>query len=173
MRKHSNNRLFSYKKRERICWRNCNICKPFRIWILLQTCICKYKCSVCTHIAIRNYHQEECGYQLCTRFRLQDLKARTKCICCRMACSWYHTVSIPHLHHHYPIIKVIIQKQLFCLLRCHTFLLSQFNQFCNITFCSCICSRIYDRSTGDIICTFIFLNLLFASNKHQISNSFF
>ena len=53
---------------------------------------------------IRYYDYEESGYEFCTWFCLQDLKAWTKCICCRVACSGYHSVCIFHLNHHYTII---------------------------------------------------------------------
>ena len=47
----------------------------FWIWVLLQSAVRKDECSVCAHIAVRHYHDEECRYQLGSRLRLQDLKA--------------------------------------------------------------------------------------------------
>ena len=67
---------------------------------ILKEGICKDKGTVCTVFAIRNDHQEECGYQFCTWFCFQDLQTWTQCISGRMACSGYHTVCIAHLYHH-------------------------------------------------------------------------
>ena len=47
----------------------------------------KIKVPFAPHVAVRNDHQEESGNQFCSRFCLQDLKARTKCVCSGVACS--------------------------------------------------------------------------------------
>ncbi len=99
---------FLNKKLEGFCRRCCDCRKLFRSRVLVQTGVSKYKCTVCTIFAIRNYHQEECGYKFCSRFCFQDLQTWTKCICCRMACTGYHTVCITHFYHHYTIVWVLV-----------------------------------------------------------------
>ena len=96
--------IFSCQQFERICRRKCDCCKFLRIRILLKSGITKQECSVGTHLTIRYDHDKECAYELCSRFCLQDLKAWTKCVSCRVACSGYHSVCIPHLNHHYTIV---------------------------------------------------------------------
>src|SRR5699024_3816237 len=124
MRKHCHSRLCSYKLFEALCGGNCDCCKLFRCRILIQTAVTEYKCSVFSHITVRYYHDTECGYKLCSRFRLENLQTRTKCVSCRMACSGNHSVCVAHLYHHYSVIWIVGQKKLSCLFLSHTFFLS-------------------------------------------------
>ena len=144
-----------------------------RIRVLLQSGISEDKCTVVSHVTVRNYHKEKCGYKLCARFRLQDLKGWTKCVSRGVACTGYHTVCISHLHHHNAIIQIIGQKQFSCLIFCHALFLSELDKFCDIRLCLVICRRIYDLCSGNIICTFVFLDFLFAADKDQVSDPLF
>ena len=99
------------------------------------------------HITVRYYHKEESGYKLCSRLCLQDLKARAQRICCRMACSGYHTVCIAHFHHHNTIVQISCSEEVLlpALLSC--LFLSELYQLRNISLCLVIRCRIHDRRT--------------------------
>ena len=173
--KHSYDWLLLNKKFEGLSGRCCDCGKFIRCRVLVQTRISKYECTVCAILAIRNYDQEECGYKLGSRFCLQDLKAWTKCICCRVACSGYHSVCITHLNHHYTIVWVLSMKDLFRFLRCHSFFCSQFYEFINVCLSSVRCLRIYDLCAGNIkaaLCCFL-VDLFLITDEDDLGNSLF
>ena len=66
--KHCYDRLFAGQRLEGICGRDGDVRQLLRIRVLLQSGIREDKCAVRTHIAVRNNHQEERGYELGSGF---------------------------------------------------------------------------------------------------------
>ena len=68
--KHSNSWLVSGQHAVGLCGRLCDCSQLFRIRVLVQTAVTEYEYTVIAVLAVRNYHQEECGYEFCARFGL-------------------------------------------------------------------------------------------------------
>ena len=124
-------------------------------------------------LAIRNVHKEEGRNKFCARSCLKDLKARTKCVSCRMACAGDHTVSVTHLDHHNAIVCVRFQKKLCCLLDSHTLLLAELNQLVNVGRCLVALSRIYDDSACDISILLVCGDFFFRTDNNDLGKAFF
>ena len=66
-------------------------------------------------------------------------------------------------------------KDLFCFLRCHSFLGSQLYEFINVCLSSVRCLRINDGCSGDIesaFCSFL-IDFFFVTDEDNLSNSLF
>ena len=124
-------------------------------------------------LAIRNVHKEEGRNKLCARSCLKDLKARTKCVSSRMACTGDHTVSIAHLDHHDAIVCVGFEKKFCCLLDSHALLLAKLDQLVNVSRSLVTLSRIYDDSACDICILLICGDFFFRTDNDDLGESFF
>ena len=90
-----------------------------------------------------------------------------------MAGTGNHSVSVSHFYHHNTVVQVLVEKDLFCLLRGHALFLSQLNELVDVSLGLIRGSRVNDNCTADIQSFAAFLYCFLAADQHDVCDSFF